>query len=78
MRSVQFGLCSIHIFLLSFFFFFLFLSVFFLTDTNDSEGRERELLFFVFSAPANEHSINSSRFPPVIFAQSVSNYQTES
>ena len=52
-RSVQFGLCSIHIFFfLSFFLscFFLFLSVFSLIDTKIHKmGRERKSLFFLFS-----------------------------
>ena len=50
-RSVQCGLCSIHIFFLSFFLLF-FLPVFSLTDTNDSrdyrEGRGGFFISLIF------------------------------
>ena len=62
MRSVQFGLSSIHIFLS----FFLFLSVFSLTDTNDSQDSREERgnpYFSCFPLPfTHEHTVQKMKF----------------
>ena len=77
-RSVQFGLCSIRIFF-PFLLCFLFLSVFFLTDTNDSQyyGKGRGSPYFSCFPlpPAYEHSFSSWRFLPLLFNRSVCNYR---
>ena len=79
-RSVQFGLCCIRIFF--FFFSFLSLLVFSLTATNDSQdsrdGRGNHSFSCFPLPPAHEHSFSSSRFLPLLFNQSICNYQTDS
>ena len=72
-RSVQFGLCSIGIFFLSFFFFSITIGIFLdrLERFIGWQGRVRE-------SPANEHSVISSRFIPLLFTRSICNYQTDS
>ena len=85
MGSVQFGFSSvsIRIFFHSFFlFFFLFLFAFSLTDTNDSKDSRDEKGNHYFSCiplpPVHIHSLSSSRFLPLVFNQSICNYQTYS
>ena len=80
-RTVQFGVCSIHIFFLSSFFFF-FSSLFSLTGTNNSkDSRERKWnhYFSCFPLPlAHKYSFSSSKFLPLLFNRSICNYQTDS
>ena len=75
-RSVKFGLCSILIF---FSFFLLFLSVFFLTDTNNSQitGKGEEFLNFLLFH-FHQLTNSSSRFLPLLFNRSICSYQTDS
>ena len=73
--------CVVSVF---FFFFFSFLSllVFSLTATNDSQdsrdGRGNHSFSCFPLPPAHEHSFSSSRFLPLLFNQSICNYQTDS
>ena len=61
---------------------FLFLSVFFLTDTNDSQNyrKRRGSPYFpcFLLPPTPEHSCSSSRFIPLLFNRSICDYQTDS
>ena len=75
--------CVLSIFLFSFFLLcFLFPSVFFLTDTNDSqEYREGSGSPYFLCFPlsfAHEHSFISSRFLLLLFNRTICNYQTDS
>ena len=77
--------CVLSVFLfffLSFFFFFFFLSVFSLTNTSDSqdswEGRGNHYFSCFPLPPAHEHWFSLSRFLPLLFNQSIYNYQTDS
>ena len=80
MRSVQLGLRSIRIFLISFFLrFFLSLSVFFFTDSKDSRKvRGNHYFPCIPLPPAHKHSFSSSRFLQLVFNQSICNYLTDS
>ena len=73
--SVQFGLGCIS-------FFLPFLLAFFLADTNDSEDsrhvKENECFVCFLLPPAHKHSFSSSKFLPIFFSQSISNYQADS
>ena len=73
--------CALSAFFFSFLLCFLFLSVFFLTDTNDSqdyrEGRGSPYFSFFPLPPVHEHSFSSSRFLPLLFNRSICNYQTD-
>ena len=72
---------SVFFFFLSLFLFFLFLLVFSLPDTNNSlDSRERRGNYFSCFPlpPAHEHSFSCSRFLPLLFNQSVCNYQIDS
>ena len=69
MTRVQFGLCSIRIFLLSFFLlFFLFLLIFSLIDTNDSwdSRKGKGNPYFLQLPPTHEHSFSLSIFLPLL------------
>ena len=86
MRSVQFGFSSVSTRIVFSFFlsslFFLFLLVFSLTDTNDSKGSRKGRGNYYFSCiplpPAHKHSFSLSRFLPLVFNQSICNYQNDS
>ena len=78
MKSIQFGLCSISIFISFFFAFLLFLSVFSLTDTDGSWDGTGNNYFACFPLPPTKHSFNWSRFLPLIFTQSICSYETYS
>ena len=73
--SVQFGLGCIS-------FFLPFLLAFFLADTNDSEHsrhvKENDCFVCFLLPPAHKHSFRSSKFLPLLFSQSISNYQADS
>ena len=63
-------------------FFLPFLLAFFLADTNDSEDsrhvKENDCFVYFLLPPAHKHSFSSSKFLPLLFSQSISNYQADS
>ena len=82
MRSVQFGLRSILFFcffLSCLFFSFsigIYLDIYLTIIRWDERGNNHFSCFPI--PPANEQSLNSSRFVAIIFTSSVCNYQTDS
>ena len=63
-------------------FFLPFLLAFFLADTTDSEHsrhvKENDCFVCFLLPPAHKHSFRSSKFLPLLFSQSISNYQADS
>ena len=83
MRNIQFSLCSIRIFFSFFLSSFLSFSIGIFFDKHKRftglQGRERELLFFLFTTSTHSwHSFSSSWFLPLLFNRSICNYQTDS
>ena len=74
--------CVLSIFFFLSFFFFFFLLVFSSTNANYKQGSSDWRRNHYFSSfpllPAHEYSFSSSRFLPLLFNQSICNYETYS